>query len=120
MSSTYLKSALSGSTNGKQIKISATTNGSANTVHTAVASTGANTWDEVWLYAYNDDTVARNLTILFGGTTEPDNKIFTSIPPQSGRTLILDGMILQNALVVKAYASATNVIILDGFVNSIS
>lgn len=117
---TFTKSKLSGSTSGLQIKIVHTTNGTADTIHTAVASTGANTWDEIWIYAYNDDVVARNLTILFGGTTEPDNKILVGIPSQSGRLLVVDGMILQNSLVVKAYASAANVIMVDGFVNNVS
>ena len=117
---TFTKSKLSGSTSGLQIKIVHTTNGTADTIHTAVASTNANTWDEIWIYAYNDDTVSRNLTILFGGTTEPDNKILVAIGPQSGRTLVIDGMILQNSLVVKAYASVANVILIDGFVNNMS
>lgn len=117
---TFTKSKLSGSTDGKQIKISATTNGGANTIHTATSSTSANVWDEIWIYAYNDDTVPRNLTILWGDTTEPDNKMLFSIPSQSGRTLCIDGAILQNSLIVKAYANVANVIIVDGFVNNIS
>jgi hypothetical protein len=115
---TFTKNPLSGSTNGKQIKISATASGGANTIHTAVSGTAA--WDEIWIYAYNDDTVVRNLVVLFGGTTEPDNKILIPIQPQSGRTLVVDGMLLQNSLVVKAYASQTNVVIVDGYVNSIT
>jgi hypothetical protein len=115
---TYTKKLLSGSTNGQQIKVVHTTNGTADTIHTAVA--GTSSLDEIWIYAYNDDTVPRNLVILFGGTTEPDNKVLTSVPAQSGRLLVLDGALLQNGLVVKAYASAANVIILDGFVNNIA
>lgn len=118
--STFTKAALSGSTDGKQIKISATTNGGANTIHTATANSGANQWDEIWIYATNTDTTPRNLTILWGGTTEPDNQMIVSIPSQSGRLLLIDGMILHNSLVVKAYATAANVIIVDGFVNQIS
>jgi hypothetical protein len=115
---TFAKQLLSGSTNGKQIKISATTNGGANTVHTAVSGTSSN--DEIWIYAYNDSGSAVTLTLLWGGTTEPDNKILIPLAGQSGRTLVVDGMLLQNGLVVKAYASSANVIILDGFVNNIS
>lgn len=115
---TFTKNLLTGSTNGKQIKVTVTTNGTAQTIHTAVAGTGS--FDEVWLYAFNSDTVPRNLSILWGGTTEPDNLIFISIPAQSGRTLVCDGMLLQNSLVIKAYASAANVVVLDGFVNNIA
>jgi hypothetical protein len=114
---TFTKALLSGSTNGKQIKVSAITNGTANTVHTAVAGTSA--WDEVWLYAYNDDTSSRILTLLWGGTTEPDNAMRVTLNPRSGRLLVVDGALLQNSLVIKAYADVTNVVLIDGFVNNI-
>lgn len=115
---TYTKKFLSGSTNGQQIKVVHTTNGTADTIHTAVS--GTSSIDEIWIYAYNDDTVQRNLILLWGGTTEPDNKMEFPIPSQGGRLLCVDGAILQNSLVVKAYASAANVIIIDGFVNNIA
>jgi hypothetical protein len=115
---TYTKQALSGSTNGKQIKVSATTNGGANTIHTAVS--GTSSFDEIYIYAYNSDTIPRSLTLLWGGTTEPDNQVMLAIPAQSGRLMVMDGTLLQNGLIVKAYASAANVIIIDGFVNNIA
>jgi len=115
---TYNKALLSGSTQGKQIKVTSTTSGAADTVHTAVA--GTTDLDEIWLYVYNADTVTRTLTLLWGGTTAPDNVIKTGVPAQSGRLLVVDGMLLQNGLVVKAYADAANVLILDGFVNQIA
>lgn len=116
----FLKSKLSGSTSGKQILITATSGGGAQTIHTAVASTGANTWDEIWLYAYNDNITSVKLTILWGGTTEPDNAIRITLAPQTGRTLICDGMVLQNSLIVKAYASVASEVTIDGFVNNIT
>jgi hypothetical protein len=118
--STFAKAKLSGSTDGKQIKITSTTNGAANTVHTATSNTGANQWDEIWLYAYNDNSTSVQLTILWGGTSEPDNAIRITLAPQTGRTLICDGMILHNSLVVKAYASVASEVMIDGFVNSIT
>lgn len=111
-------SLLSGSTNGKQIKVTGTNAGAAVTVHTAVAGTAA--LDEIWIYAYNDDTAARTVTILFGGTTEPDNAIRKVLPAKDGRILVCDGMKLQNGLVVKAFADAANVVMVDGFVNNIT
>ena len=113
----YTKALLSGSTNGKQIKVTATTNGTAIIIHTAVS--GTSSWDEIWLYAYNDDTVSRTLNLLWGGTTEPDNVIRVSVGAKSGRVLAIDGMLLQNSLVVKAYADVANVVVVDGFVNNI-
>jgi hypothetical protein len=113
---TFTKALLSGSTNGKQIKVTASTNGTAITIHTATSSTSG--FDEVWLYAYNDDSVQHTLTILWGGTTEPDNAMRFVIPSKSGRFLCVDGALLQNSLVVKAYADTANFVVIDGFVNN--
>lgn len=115
--STFSKLALSGSTNGKQILITATTSASAVMIHTAV--TGSSSFDEIWLYAYNDATSSLSCSILWGGTTEPNDVVRALIPNQSGRTLIVDGKILQNGLVVGAYAQVANEIVIDGFVNRI-
>ena len=113
---TYSKLALSGSTNGKPIKVVATgTLGT--TVHTAVS--GASSFDEIWLYAFNSDTAVRTLTIEFGGTTVPDQNIVIQIPNQAGLTLVIPGLLLQNGFVVTAFASAANVVIISGYVNRI-
>ena len=115
---TYTKQLLSGSVQGKQIKVTGTNVAGAVTVHTAVAGTAA--WDEIWIYAFNADTVSRVLTLLWGGTTEPDNDIIATLFPKSGRLLVVDGALLQNGLLVKAYADAANVVLIDGFVNAIT
>jgi hypothetical protein len=115
---TFTKQKFSGSTNGKQILVTVTTNGTAQTIHTSVA--GTSSFDEVWLYAYNNGTTPILLTLLWGGTTEPDNAIKIYIPAQSGRIEICDGMLLQNSLIVKAYAATGSVILIDGFVNNIA
>lgn len=114
---TFTKNKLSGSTNGKQIKVVATAT-PGTTIHTAVAGTAA--WDEVWIYAQNNHTAAVDLTIEFGGTSSPDDLIVASIPSKTGLYLIVPGLLLQNSLVVKAFASVANVISLTGFVNSIT
>jgi hypothetical protein len=63
------KRLLSGSTDGKWIKVVATaTAGTA--IHTAVAGTTAGTYDEIWLRAQNNHTAAVNLTIEFGWATD--------------------------------------------------
>jgi|SRR4051812_21019701 hypothetical protein len=111
------KTLLSGSTNGKGIKVAATSS-PGTTIHTAVASTSS--MDEIWLYCYNSDTVTRTLNLQWGGTTSPDDDIVIDIPSKQGRFLIVDGALLQNTLVVKAYcAAAANVLIITGFVNAI-
>jgi len=113
------KRKLSSSTSGRGIKVAATaTPGTA--IHTATVSTTNGTYDEVWLYAYNSDTTDRLLTIEFGGTTSPDDHIKVTIPAQAGRFCVVDGHILQNGLVIRAFAAAANVIVVTGFVNAIT
>ena len=112
------KQILSRSTNGKQILVTAITNGTAQTIHTAVSGTASQ--DEGWIYVYNDNTTSVVINLLWGGTTEPDNVIRATVAGQSGRYLLVDGMLLQNSLVIKAYASVASKILIDGFVNNIS
>lgn len=114
---TFEKIALSGSTNGKGIKVVATgTPGT--TIHTAVS--GTDDWDEVWLYAYNNDGSNRQLTIEFGGVNVPDNIITVTITYKAGLVPVIPGLILQNGQVISAFADAANVVTLTGFVNRIT
>jgi len=118
---TYSKVLLSGSTQGKGIKVVATAS-TGTTIH--ATGTSSTTEDEIWLYAYNSDTAARLLTIQFGGTTSPDNDIKVTIPSQSGLTLVVPGLVLTGtgaaANTVYAYAATANVITISGYVNRIA
>lgn len=116
---TAVKRKLSGSTDGRGIKVAATAS-LGTTIHTAVAGTTAGTFDEIWIKAYNSDSVTRLLTIEFGGTTAPDDNIKKSIPPQFGEVWVVEGSILQNGAVVKAFADAANVVVIFGYVNAIT
>jgi hypothetical protein len=116
MSQVYSKAKLSASTDGKKIKVAATSS-PGTTVHTAVS--GTSSLDEIWLYAYNSHTADVVLTIQWGGTTSPDDETIITVPTKAGRYLVVDGQLLQNSLVVKCYAATTNVILIDGFVNQI-
>jgi len=118
-SSSALKRKLSGSTDGKPIKI-AQTGTAGDTIHTAVAGTTAGTFDEIWLWAYNGHTADVVLTIEFGGATVPDQNIVQTIPFKKGAFLVVPGLVLQNEMVVKAFAATANVITLMGFVNQIT
>lgn len=115
---TITKQLLSGSVNGKSILVAATTSGSATPIHTAVS--GTSSIDEIYLYAYNDATSSLQLSILWGSTTEPNDVIRSTIPAQSSRTLLMDGRLLQNNLIIKAYAAVGNWITVDGFINNIT
>lgn len=112
---TYAKSKLSGSTNGMSILVTSTSSGSADTVHTAVSGTA--NYDEVWLWATNEDTVARKLTIEFGKTS---SEVVQTIPAQSGAYLCIPGWVLNNAKVVTVFADTANVVSVNGYVNAIT
>ena len=116
---TAYKRKLSGSTDGKAIKVVQTAT-AGDTIHTAVAGTTAGTFDEIWLWAYNGHTADVVLTLEWGGATVPDQNIIVTIPAKSGLVPITPGLILQNGMVVKAFAATANVITLLGFVNAIT
>lgn len=101
---------LSGSTNGQPISVTATTSGGANTVHAAHATSK----DEIWLWAVNEDTVDRKLTVEFGNATE---LIEYTVPAEDGLHLIVPGVRLSGSLVVKAFCDTTAVVALVGNVN---
>ena len=113
------KRKLSGSTDGKAIKVVQTAT-AGDTIHTAVAGTTAGTFDEIWLWAYNGHTADVVLTLEWGGATVPDQNIVVTIPFKSGLVPVTPGLILQNGMVVKAFAATANVITLIGFVNAIT
>jgi hypothetical protein len=112
---TYTKELLSGSTDGKGIKITQTAT-AGDTIHTAHATS----LDEIYLYAFNSGTADVKLTIEWGEATAPDGNIEVTIPGESGLYLIIPGLLLTNSLVVKAFAETANVIIIHGFVNRIT
>jgi len=112
---TFTKVKLSGSTDGKQIKVVQVAT-AGDTIHTADATA----LDEIWLYAVNSSGSAVKLTIEWGQATAPDGNIEVTIPAESGYTLVVPGMILTNSLVVKAFAATANVILINGFVNRIT
>jgi len=114
---TYSKQLLSGGTNGKNVKVVATAT-AGTTIHTAVS--GTSDMDEVWLYACNTDSSDRKLTLEFGGTTSPDDLVEVTIGAEAGWVLVCPGMLLQNSLVVKAFAAAANVVVINGYVNRIT
>ena len=117
---TYAKTLLSGSTDGKAIKVGATAT-PGTLIHTA--SSTATTLDEIWIYAQNTDTTDRKLTIEWGGTASTDDLIEFTVKAENGLYLIIPGLILKgNAtpLVVRAFAATTNVITITGYVNRIT
>ena len=107
---------LSGSTNGRGIKVVQTAT-AGTTIHTAVS--GTSDADEIWIYAVNTQAGAVKLTLEWGDASTDDN-IEVTIDGESGLTLVAPGLMLRNGLVVKAFAGTGNVVILHGYVNRIT
>jgi len=114
---TYSKLPLSSSINGKQILITGITGSVSTPIHTSLS--GTSSLDEVYLYAYNESLITSTLTIQWGGIIEPNDVVRSAIPSQSGRTLLVDGKLIQNGLTISAYATSGSFINVDGFVNRI-
>lgn len=116
----FSKLILSGSTNGRAVKVAATST-PGTIIHTG--STDSSVIDEVWLYAMNTDTTARKLTVEWGGTSSPDDLIEIFLPAESGLTLIAPGLLIKGAgtaLVVRAFAATADVVTIHGYINRIS
>lgn len=92
------KITLSGSTNGRSIKV-ANTASPGTLIHTGPS---ANTsYDEVWIYVHNPDTTLP-VTLQWGGTTSPDDNMEWSqyygnngIVAENGLYLFVSGLILR-------------------------
>ena len=110
---TYSKELLSASTNGKGILVAATAT-AGTTIHTAVS--GTTDIDEIWLYAVNAHSADIKLTLEWGEATEPTGNIEITVPSEAGLMLLVPGLLLQNGLVVKAFAGTANEIVIHGYV----
>jgi hypothetical protein len=111
---------LSGSTDGRGVKVAATAT-AGTTIHTGSAT--ATTYDEVWLYAVNTSASSVKLTIEWGGTTSPDDLLELTVLPEAGLVTVVPGLLIKgNAtpLVIRAFAGTADVICIHGFVNQIT
>ena len=117
---TFTKKILSGSTDGKAVKVAATAT-AGTTIHTGSAT--ATTLDEIWLYAVNTSASNVKLTIEWGEATAPDGNIEITVVAEAGLVCVAPGLLIKgNAtpLTVKAFAGTANVITIHGFVNRIT
>ena len=112
---TVAKLKLSGSSDGELINL-ATTSSGATTIHTFCTGTGDNTYDEVYLWAFNNSTAARNITLEDGSTSLI---IVQSIPAKAGLTLMMPGLVGNTTKVLKGFAALAGCGV-SGFVNQIS
>lgn len=108
---------LSGSTNGRNIKVVQTAT-AGTLIHTATNTAGE--FDEVWLWATNTSTSAVKLTLELGGVTSPDDLKEVTIPAEAGDVLVLPGIRFNGGVVIRAFAASANVINISGNVNRLT
>jgi hypothetical protein len=115
---TVTRAALSGSTNGKAIKVT----GAVTTIHTSVS--GTSDWDEIWLWASaplvaGDQRAGCRLELRYpgaSGTWEPRLHLDLS----SGPVLICPGWIANDEKQVKVKVLGDFVALITGYVNRIT
>lgn len=107
---------LSGSTNGRGVKITSTTAASGNVIHTTVTGSVATTFDELYLYAVNLATTDKLVTLNYGGTASGDKIPFT-VPTRDGLFALVQGGRLNGGVVVRAYAASACTVVIHGSVN---
>lgn len=117
---TFTKNHLSGSTDGRMIKVAQTAT-AGTTLHTGPTNTAH--FHEVWLYAVNSSASTVKLTIEWGGVSSPDDLIEFTVPAEDGLYVVVPGLVLQGnatALLVRAFAATANVVSIAGYVNEIA
>lgn len=108
---TLTKIQLSESADGDGINVSTASpiDGSDTLIHTA--GSGTTHFDEVTLYAYNDDTQDRVLHLKWGDGAD---SIKMTIPAQAGLVLIAADLLISDGNTITASASAVDVVTIFG------
>lgn len=107
---TYTKRLLSGSTDGRGVKVVATAT-AGTTIHTATSTAGEIDFVRIW--AQNISALPIKLTLEWGNASVDDN-IELVIPGEEGMFEVVRYLPIANSLVVKAFAGTTNLVILHG------
>ena len=105
---------LSGSTNGRGIKVAQTA-----TPGTTVHAADATATDYVTVYAFNSHTAPVKLSLEWGGTTDPDDLIEVTLPIEE-LTLVAPKLPLTSSLSVAAFAGTADVVVLFGSVDRVT
>ena len=121
MTNAVSKIPFSASTQGRGIKVAATSTPGTKIHDTGVSATVE---DELWLYLYNGHTATLTATVEFGGVTVPDDNIVVDIPAKSGLVLVIPGLILKGSgaavATVAVFAASGNLVVAYGYVNRIT
>lgn len=107
----------SASTNGRPVKVAATST-PGTLIHQAATTSVTGCLDTMIAAVYNSDTVDRTITFECGGTSSPDDHVKRTIP--AGETISVPLPGLNNNLSLRAFASATNVLVVSGYVERIT
>lgn len=113
------KRLLSASVDGQQIKVVATAT-PGTLIHTARRETAQGLYDEIYIYVVNSSGAGVKLTIEWGTATAPDGHIEYTVQAESGYTLVVPGLLLQNSKTVRAFAGTANVLLINGYVKRLS
>lgn len=113
---TYSKIPLSEGTNGKSIMLSLSS-APGTLIHTSAASPNM---DEVWLYASNVSSADSLTTIYWGTTATSDIITQVNIQAYAGLTLVIPGLILNNANTIYAFTQSPSAVDIAGYVNRIT
>lgn len=116
---TISKVPLSGATSGG-LPISVTGDATAGAVPVHTAVSGTSDIDEVWLYCSNISTTASVLLTLEWGLANDATGKLTQLLNPSEMVCVVPGIPLNNAKLIEAFASVTDVINIVGYVNRIT
>ena len=104
---------LSGSVDGRPIKVDDSDAFPGTAIHTAVNTSGD--WDEIWLWAINTSTSPAILRVSMGVTTSGISMV---VPPESGLVPVVPGLILAGGTNVLVWTNGTvDVVNIVGYVN---
>ncbi len=115
----WAKIILSGSTDGEGIPVTGLTPSTGTVIHTAVTG-AADSIDEVYIRAWNSASGApRDISFAIGPTTATGSRYTETLPsgPLIGLQLVIPGLVLRNAKVIKAYVTVVGAVNIFGYVN---
>lgn len=110
---TVEKQILSGSTNGRRIKVTQTAT-PGTLIHTATNTSGE--IDYVTLYVTSRHSTEITLVLEWGGVTDPDDQIRVIVPANDGDHLAVAALPLRGGLVIRAFCATTAVLTVSGSV----
>lgn len=109
---------LSGSTDGKPIKLTATSS-PGDLIHTATASDmpgAGGVWDEIHVFLTVPTLSGKKTSVQFeiGGVAVPDDNCLVNPPSASGLRRVMPGLILQNGAQIRAYYTTAGSVLSQG------